>query len=225
MPNTAQALADIQADFDKKTQIAEELTGKLRLQLADTSELKRQLDKLYAQLTEQTSKATAAVSGPVKAEKETLGQLSRRGKLSNDALLDVFTFLNRFNIDAAQITRRKWRYVVEKMLTTQCLRELLYVTLKRVKKPRIELEGRWDNMPGEDADWAYVISFGRSGEAASRLGDNAQEEMHRRLTFQSCEAAGDYLLRLIRSSTIDDLTLESLVPTEAFFKVRISERN
>ncbi|KAH7701833.1 hypothetical protein AAVH_31030 [Aphelenchoides avenae] len=244
MPNLAQSLADVQAEFDKKTQLADELTEKLRLQVADTSELKRQLDKVYEHLTEQTLKATAAESGPVEAADKNTGPTSRRDKLSNDALLDVFTFLNRFNVDAAHIAYRQGRYVVEKMLTTQCLRELTYVTLKRVEKPHVDPEGRRDNWasyassgfrsfnspvrsgqrserflkPSEDADWGFVVSFGRSGEAAARLGNNPQEEMHRRLTFQSVEAAGDYLLRLIRSSTIDDFTLENLVPAEAFFK-------
>ncbi|KAH7701130.1 hypothetical protein AAVH_31740, partial [Aphelenchoides avenae] len=218
MAKLAQALADVQAEFDEKTRIIEELTKKLRLQVADTSELKRQLDKVYAQLTEQTQKATAA-SPP-----------SRRGKLSTDAFSDVLAFLNRFSIDAAQISSRQWRYVVEKMLTTQCLRELNYVTLKRQKKETCAhygiLEpsnwGGWNNErfsdPNEDDNCLFVVLFERSGEAAAPLGGAVQEDMRRGLAFQSFEAASDYLLRLIRSATINHLTLESLVSSEAFFK-------
>lgn len=75
--------------------------------------------------------------------------------------------------------------------------------------------------PSKDADCIFVLLFGRYGEAAAPLGGIAHEDMRRGLVFQSCEAASDYLLRLIRSSTIDNFTLKSLVPTEGFFKVRI----
>ncbi|KAH7712338.1 hypothetical protein AAVH_20302 [Aphelenchoides avenae] len=214
MSTVAQALTDIRADFDEKARVVEELCEKLRLQVAESIELKRQLDKAYERLTE------VGITGR---------QPRRRGKLSTDAWSDVLVFLDRFNIDAAQITHRQWRYVVETMLTTQCLRELSYVTLTRQAKPCESRSnnkaryndydwGGWAREPSKDADCVFVLSFGRSGDATASLIGPAQEEMHRRLTFQSCEAAGDYLLRLIRSSTIDDLTLESLVPTEAFFK-------
>ncbi|KAH7696434.1 hypothetical protein AAVH_36495, partial [Aphelenchoides avenae] len=235
MSKLPHALADIRAEFDEKIRLIDELTEKLRLQMAENSELKRQLDKVYAQLTEHTSGAISPVSGPIKASDSFAKPPSRRDKLSTDALSDVLPFLSRFSIDAAQMTRRQWRYVVEKMLTTQCLRELDYVTLKRRKKPSMDKsngKARYGNHvfensgwgdyesdePLEDADCIFVLSLGRYGEAAAPLGGIAQENMRRGLVFESFEAASDYLLRLIRSATIDDFRLKSLVLTEDFFK-------
>ncbi|KAH7712335.1 hypothetical protein AAVH_20299 [Aphelenchoides avenae] len=235
MSKLAQALADVQEEFDEKTRLIEELTEKLHMQVAENRELKRQLDKAYEQLTEQTQKATAAASGPVGASDEYLGPSLRRGKLSTDAMSDTLAFLNRFNIDATQMTSRQWRYVVEKMLTTQCLRELSYVMLRRQRKtcahhdfPLIEPSGwgcRKDepcSEPREDDDWVFVVSFGRSGEVAAPPDGAVQEDMRRGLAFQSFEAASDHLLRLIPSATISDLTMESLMPSEAFFKELLS---
>lgn len=79
--------------------------------------------------------------------------------------------------------------------------------------------------PLEDADCIFVLSLGRYGEAAAPLGGIAQENMRRGLVFESFEAASDYLLRLIRSATIDDFRLKSLVLTEDFFKVRVLKWN
>ncbi|KAH7712341.1 hypothetical protein AAVH_20305 [Aphelenchoides avenae] len=236
MSKVRHALDDVRAEFDEKTRAVEELAEKLRLQVAESSELKRQLDEAYERLTEQTMGATLAATGPAEALDVPAGPPSRRGKLSGDAWSDVLVFLDRFNIDAAQITHRRWRFIVETMLTTQCLRELNYVTLKRQAKPcesrnntkacYNDYDDSWGGggtrAPPKDADCVFVLSFGRSGDATALLAGTAQEEMHRRLTFQTFEAASDCLLRLIRSTTIYDLTLESLVPTEAFFKGLLS---
>ncbi|KAH7701831.1 hypothetical protein AAVH_31028 [Aphelenchoides avenae] len=249
MSKLAHSLAELaisaQAEFDEKTRLVEELAEKA----AEISELKRQLDKVYNQLAEQTLEATTAASVPFEASDKPSGPASRRGKLSTDALSDALVYLNRFSMDAAQITCHRWRYAVEKMLTMHCLREVTYVMLKREQKDQLALPGDcrtavartrqrrsgWTSWGGwsdsesdqlrytlEDADCVFVLSFHRTGEAAAPLGGTVQEDMQRRLTFQSCESASDYLMRLIRSATIKDFSLDSLVPREGFFEGLLS---
>lgn len=51
------------------------------------------------------------------------------------------------------------------------------------------------------------------------------EDMQRRLTFQSCDAASDYLQHVIRSAFIKHFTLDTLAPRDGFFEVRSLQRN
>lgn len=83
----------------------------------------------------------------------------------------------------------------------------------------------WEHEPLDDADCDFVVSCCRRGEAAKPLEGLVQEDLRRGLAFENFETASDYLLRLIRSATIDDFTLMSLVPNAAFFEVRISNGN
>ncbi|KAH7713296.1 hypothetical protein AAVH_19353 [Aphelenchoides avenae] len=245
MSKLAQSLAELaisaQAEFDEKTRLVDELAEKA----AEISEMKRQLDKVYKRLTEQNVEGTASASGTAQAAETSSEPSSRREKLSTDALSNVLAFLNRVHVDAAQITCRPWRHTVETMLTTKCLRELTYVTLKRETKsmvagtepcrPAVQRNRRsggrrrewtswWSDSESElyrntveDADCNFVLSVHRTGETSAPLGGSMHEDVQRRLTFQSCEAASDYLLRLIPSATIKDFTLDSLVPRNDFF--------
>ncbi|KAH7707696.1 hypothetical protein AAVH_25071 [Aphelenchoides avenae] len=145
-----------------------------------------------------------------------------------EVLADVFAPLSRFNIDSAQFTCRRFRGIVETRMTTVCLRDLRHVEMRRMGKEKVHdphTHCRGDRLKSEnmgeaskEQDWSYIVRCEFTRKIGTQSKGEGQDEVKRSVMFRLAKDAGQYLLGLIRSSTLGSLVFDACTPQEAFFK-------
>ncbi|KAH7707695.1 hypothetical protein AAVH_25070 [Aphelenchoides avenae] len=70
----------------------------------------------------------------------------------------------------------------------------------------------------EQAGWSYVVRCEYIREICTPSKGEGQDEVKRSVMFRLAKDAGQYLLGLIRSSTVVALVLDAITPQEALFK-------
>ncbi|KAH7706164.1 hypothetical protein AAVH_26614 [Aphelenchoides avenae] len=146
-----------------------------------------------------------------------------------EVIADVFAPLSRFDNDSAQFSCRRFRGIIEKRMTTVCLRDLRHVEMRRMRKeevhdPHTHCRGErfksatMGEASKEQVGWSYIVRCEFIREVGRPSKGDGQDKVKRNVMFRLAKDAGQYLLGLILSSTLGSLVFDACTPQEAFFK-------
>ncbi|KAH7719185.1 hypothetical protein AAVH_13343 [Aphelenchoides avenae] len=151
--------------------------------------------------------------------------------MPTETIRDALSHLDRFSIDAVQIVCPRFRFTVEEMLSGVCLRQLDSVEMypDSMETSSIGTRKAHGFRGDVEKDYkasvtasGYVIRCGFTRNSDVSGGGTEQEQSKRTVTFQRLEDASEYLLGLIRSATLKELTLRSLTLRDEFFVALMS---